>query len=492
MPRIPLDVLPAEIPEIAAPPPRAERRAEEMLFVQPRHVYAPPEGDGQIYLPNSLMMAAARVRNEVGIRLHDANMHGPVPEASHVGFNLLGAPYVPGVRRDVQRLLAGGNTPILGGRVITGFSPSQFSTLFGAAVQGTDDAALAAALGIDPRSLPDPMQTSLLPVFRQIPDADWERYLVSRAPGGARMPREISFFLAQGCRYKCDFCAADHTIVDPDTQHVESVRERYRDLGLVEEELDFLAAKADQFGVGLYMYLTNLDLFQTPDRLGEFAAVVAAVSQRHGIGINMRGLATVGEFLNVRDHHPAVLTAMRDAGLHTVGFGVDGSTPKTWHSIRKGQNTSLPQCVEAIRSAREEYGMTPELLMVFGHPSETLTELDHDVRFTTEMQDLYDATPRPHVAKVVPGSADWRKKENRPTVDRLLAEPEYFQALDFKALPSLISHPDPVLRAAVWEHYLKIATLTNVASDIIYPISPEFDEATLEKHRALNVGRFDW
>ena len=65
--------------------------------------------------------------------------------------------------------------------------------------------------------------------------------------------------MSQGCKFACDFCAADKLMA-----------ERYRDLDVVEDEITTLSDLASGFGMDkMTMYLSSLDLFQSPDKLVE-------------------------------------------------------------------------------------------------------------------------------------------------------------------------------------------------------------------------------
>ena len=67
-------------------------------LVQPRHNYAPKEGVGHIYMPTSLLTVGARLLNAgVDVTFHDENTKPLEVSSDYVGFNLLGAPYIPEV-----------------------------------------------------------------------------------------------------------------------------------------------------------------------------------------------------------------------------------------------------------------------------------------------------------------------------------------------------------------------------------------------------------
>ncbi len=445
-------------------------------------------------MPSSLLAAMARVI-EAGanvVDVQDANLRPVRRTADLVGVSLLGAPYVPLVREDFLRPDA--PRLIVGGQVINGFVEKdsqgrtvdrrQFDILFGKnSLNGNDDHELAAILGINTRDLPPISHVSLIPAYERIRDEDMKRYLSN----------EFSFFLSQGCNFSCTFCAAVRTIRDPLTGNLTKVKEEYRGTHVVEKDLRYLVERAQKLGLShIDFYLSNLDVFQTPSKLMEFAETVGAVKKDHpGFAINMRGLTTVDSFVRAHKKTSDSIRAMKSAGFHTVGFGVDGGTPAVWRSIRKNHNTE-DKCLEAIRISREEYDFTPELLMVFGHPKENEESLQAAVDFTKDMVVRYGAVPRPHVAKdIIPANENWREPGNQERVEFLLSHPEYFQALDFTALPSSISHPDPRLRELVTKYYLEICTIPGNTTNPVYPIAPEMSEAEKERNRILNIGRWD-
>lgn len=495
MERIPLPLAGPPIPQNAVP--GAEKRAENIVLVQPRHLYAPALGVGHAYLPTSLHTVAARLEQVgISVQCQDGNLHPlELQNVEHIGVNLIGIPYVPEVRSQVMALLNPLQKLIVGGQVVSGIAKNteHFHRMFGEeAVNGNNDAALAAQLGIAVEELPSAYQTSLVPIYEKLSPEDLHTYLVEKDREGNSRPREFSFFLSQGCKFACSFCGADHTLTAPG--NIQKVSETYRDMDVVARDLDYLAAKICQYGVhALDMYLSNLDLFQTPHKLEEFAGVVTAVRKRHGnMPIGMRCLSTVSSFLDACRESPQSVRAICDAGLHTVGFGVDGTTPRIWRSIKKGHNRSPDDCIEAIRIAREEYGMTPEVLMVFGHKFENEEDLRMDEEFTIDMIKRYGAIPRPHVMKdLIPGNDYWKMPENAERIAFLLRHPQYMQALDLTATASSISHQNPLQRKQVNRHFVTIASQSDKSTKIIQSSDPEYTAEQMEEVRRNNEGLYD-
>lgn len=467
-------------------------------LIQPRHTYAPPidsgaplrgkESQGHIYLNSSLFSVGSRLMHAgADVRFHDENLHPRRVESNLVGINLVGAPYVPSAIRiqEETRRISTNVHFLLGGRVTSGFTPQQFKRLFGTdASNGNIDTELARHLGIFPRAIPSMEETTIIPALETVSDEDMREYL----------SREFSLYTSQGCKFACDFCAAVRTGKDPLTEKVIHVKEVYRNLSAARKELEYLMTRAEKLGLKkLSFYMTNLDVFQTPETLLKFARMVKDVRKNHpDMQLEMRGLATVDSFLRARDTLPVSITELMEAGYTTTGFGIDGSTPEVWKALHKGQNTP-DKCLEAIRSAREDFGMTPEILMVFGHAGiDTAQSLQLAVDFTRDMVDQYGAIPRPHIAKgFVPGNNGWNDPQFEGVINQLIEDPESFQTLDFTALPSTITHPDPELRQIATECYLEICAMPQNTTLPIIPITPELTTEQRAAVRIENESKYD-
>ncbi|MDO8340027.1 MAG: hypothetical protein Q7T16_05205 [Candidatus Burarchaeum sp.] len=475
------------------------RNLPSIDLIQPRHNHARDpsiEPLGQVYMPTSLLTAGARLLEAgVDVSFHDENImpyrpsaNPDEPSAKCVGINLLGAPYIPEAIRLMEKIGSetGNTTYLLGGQVISGLTQEQFTALFGeSAYNGNVDVVLSSVLGIDPAKLIPPEKTSLIPAYEKIPDDVMKEYL----------SREFSLYVSQGCKFACNFCAAVRTVRDPRTSKVvRKVRETYRDIETIGADLSYLVNRAKRLGISeLQIYMSNLDVFQTPAKLLEFAHAVQAIrAENPGFGINLRGLATVESFLQARDNGNGVIGEMAKAGFHSVGFGVDGMTAEVWKAVNKGIN-SEDKCLEAIRSSREDFGITPEILMVFGHVgADTEASLTLAYEFTLGMVRLHGAVPRPHVSKsFIPGNNGWDDPLNAGAVASLIANPEAFQALDFTALPSPLTHPSSELRELSTEYYLKICGIPESTTLHVRPITPDMTPEELAAVRSFNEGRYD-
>ena len=167
-------------------------------------------------------------------------------------------------------------------------------------------------------------------------------------------------------------------------------------------------------------------------------------------------------------------------------------TPQVWNALHKGMNTE-DKCIEAIKAARKKFGLTPEVLMVFGHMGVD----NHDsmrlaYEFTVDMVEKYGAIPRPHVAKnFVPGNKGWLMPHNQEAIELMTRNPELFQALDFTALPSRLTHRHKKTKKLATEYFLKICELPSATTLFVKPIEPGMTLEDIDKVRKFNMGRYD-
>ncbi len=453
----------------------------KMDLLQPRHNYASKEGLGHLYMPTSLLTVGARLLNAgVDVSFQDENLRPREISADYVGFNLLGAPYIPEVIKlqgEIKRE-SGDKTFLVGGQVVSGLNPDQLERLFGSSTyNGNDDSTLASILGIDERALASPERTSLIPAYERLDDEIINMYL----------SEEFSLYVSQGCKKACSFCGADRTFK-------RKVAERYRDMELIQNDLDYLVDKAQSFGLDeLNIYMSNLDVFQTPSQLIRFAYVVQEIQNGNpNFRINLRGLSTVESFIETRNNMPESIEELVKAGFHTVGFGVDGWGREEWKALGKGHNTE-EYCLESIRSAREDFGITPEILMVFGNPKTTKEDNIREAFEVTQMVvEKFGAIPRPHVSKdFIPGNLGWVSGKYSEEIEVLLRNPDTFQSLDFTALPSELTHSDPIVRSLATEYFLKMCALPGNTTKPVQPITPDLSLEEIERVRADNEGQFD-
>ncbi len=466
---------------------------QEVDFIQPAHIYKPRQDKtGHIYMPTSLLTMAARLQHTgIDINIWDENFVPYEGKNSTIGINLLGAPYIPVAGELITRLDA--KHIFLGGQVINGLKNEEFSLLFPHCHNGNQ----SVSFGIG--GIPSQYETSLIPIYKQIPDWQMKAYL----------EHEFSFFVSQGCKHACKFCAAIRTYKNPTTGEVFKVTEQYRNSAILEMDFTYLVSKAEQLGVPkLEIYMSNLDVFQTPEKLHEFADMVIRVRTMYPtVSVELRGLATVEAFLDCAKQFPQTIERLSEAGYSTTGFGVDGGTAEIWKKVGKAHNFSssdvhaAQKSIDAIKISWERFKIKPEMLMVFGHLDvDTEDSLKAAVTLTQDMVQLYNAVPRPHVAKnFIPGNDHWRNPANAQRTEVFIKYPWLFQGLDFCALATSYTHEHTAFAEMVNKYYLDICNIPGNTTLPIYPVLPETDgelvtgvsSSAVDLMLAKNAGRYD-
>ena len=462
----------------------------EITLLQPRHIYAPQMEKvrlGHIYMPTSLLSVFSRL-NDASYKVHfiDENIDLATNLTPILGVNLIGAPYVNSTIEIFKKHKKKhpNAIQIVGGQGSRGFESWQLKKLFGEhIVDGNNVPQLSSVLGLEISDIKPAEQISLIPAYRSLSDSALRLYLNS----------EIGFYLSQGCRFSCSFCSAERTKKDLNTGKKVEVSEIYRDIQLAYEDLLYLSRRSQVLGIKkLKIYLSNLDLFQSPKELEAFLDVVYEIKNSiSNINFQFRGLSTVHSFLQCHKTHPHLLKRFIDVGLYRVGFGIDGATTEVWEKVRKPHREN--DCIKAIMVSNKEYGLTPENLMVFGHNDwDTEKSLDTAVRFVDETNGLYEAISRPHVAKgVVPGNDGWIDPKSIDTVNYLLNNPKAFQLLDFTTLPSSLTHPDPDFRDLVKQAFLKICKTKNCLTQYTMPEDLKFSNEKLQYAKTFNLEHYD-
>jgi hypothetical protein len=307
------------------------------------------------------------------------------------------------------------------------------------------------------------------------------------------LSHEFCFYLSQGCKYSCAFCAAQRSIFDPSAKIIHHHKEVYRNLDIALNDLEYLICKAKSYGINeLALYLSNLDLFQNPANLSYFAEHVIYLKKQHpAFSLHLRGLSNVRSFLHTHKTQSNTIVMMMEAGLERIGFGIDGASPRIWKENRKPQNKS--ECIQAISIARKTYGLIPEALMVFGYAgSDNPKTLQLAYDFAKCMYDKYEALPRPHVAKdIVPGNDGWRNPHNRFIVDYLIHNPILFQNLDFTSLPSPITHPNGENRKSIIHHFTNLCNLPYSLTRYVKPYICNMSDTELGDIRNFNMKKYD-
>ena len=131
--------------------------------------------------------------------------------------------------------------------------------------------------------------------------------------------------------------------------------------------------------------------------------------------------------------------------------------------------------------------------MVFGHNSaDDAGSLELATNILRDLKLEYGAIPRPHVAKsVVPGNDGWRDPSNAGMVDYLITHPDAFQMLDFTALPSWLTHPDPQFRRFVSNAFMDACDIETSKTLYVYPEDPESSPEDREAAHRFNLRRYD-
>ncbi|MDD2870784.1 MAG: radical SAM protein [Candidatus Gracilibacteria bacterium] len=466
---------------------------KNITLIQPRHNYAPQEGFGHIYLSAPLLSFKARLLKVLGntkIDYLDANFSAPDYSKLDgiVGINLVGAPYIPEVLKIIEKLNDDVDI-ILGGQIISSLTEEEFYKIFNQkrkrVINGNIDKNIEDLFGLEIGILPKVENINLIKSYQDIQGEQMKLYL----------EREFSLYLSQGCKYNCSFCQA-----------VKGVPEIYRDFDMLKQELIYLSNRAKSLGIHtLKFYLSNLDILQTPNNFEKYLYTISEVIDNTGIKFDFRGLCGVESFLDVYNNNYDLLIKAKNLGLTSIGFGIDGATPEVWKSIGKGQNykslgkekvfNEQEKSLEVIKLT-SELGITPETLMVFGHPGETDESLKLAYEFSKEMYEKYGSIPRPHISKtIIPGAKAWYEKQNQDIVNSFIENPEYFQALDYTALPSELTHSDTNLRRLARKWYKKICNLDPINSTkYIIPDTPVYREIAYRLGKTiteLNLGKFD-
>lgn len=460
----------------------------KILLIQPRHIYAPNWEESQIghvYLPTSLLSAAAIfIAMGLEVEFHDENIENVIINHNIVGINLVGSPYIPIAIEYEKRLrsIFGDNfILILGGQVISGLTENDFRNLFSDnVINGNIYSNLSVIFKVEESSIPKIEQLSLKASYELIKPHHLKMYLES----------EFGFYLSQGCKHSCTFCAAKRTKKIPEYDKAEEV---YRNLNIALEDFEYLLSKANHFGIdNLRIYLSNLDLFQTPLNLLAFADGVFNIRKKYpNIDIELRGLATAMSFLSTHRKQSFIIDRMVQIGLKQVGFGIDGATYKVYKNTRKPQ--TVKDCYDVIKISKLNYNIIPEILMVFGHnDNEDEEALKLAVEFCEMMHTKYNAIPRPHVAKdLVPGNDGWLSPKNDLRKSYLINSPILFQNLDFTCLPSAITHPDDNFRNLVTDYYITICNLPASLTQYVMPLSENMNAIQFSKAGKFNLYRYD-
>lgn len=430
------------------------RQGETLLIKLPY-----PYGKPQIYLPTDLLIVGSRLEQAgISVTLLDLNLQHLPPlselaQYSHVGIGVFGAPYVPGARATLDYLRQSKCRLYVGGQVIEHLSVAACELIFGNDVTAViEDADLERLYELESGALRSPFECSILPVFSKL-SADAQR---------AYLSHEFSFFVSQGCKFRCDFCAAH-----------KQEREHYRTFEAIRSDLILLSSTAIHREITeLSLYLSPLDLFQSPLRLAAVLGEFSAVQKQLPVLYKLRGLSRADSFVHAVEENPKLRQLMEEAGLEVIGFGVDGTSERVWREQHKGQ-ISLSLMDQALGFCRE-LKITPELLMVMGFPQDTLRSLTKNLFYSLSRMLSHGAVSRPYLAKCfVPGNIGWQDARYQNQRAQLTDDPNLFLNLDFAAFASRLTHPRRLQR---WLSNLFYGLLVGVTElfhkNATYPLMP--------------------
>lgn len=422
-------------------------------------------------LPSATVSVAARLKAAgVQVRLTDENLHPFKPrESGLVGCNLPGAPSIPVLKSFQERNEVYNLKWVLGGQVVDGLTSDQFSLCFGDSAFSSRS--ISQLLGIDAAAIPPAENVSLVSGFQLIPDTDMKTYL----------SREFPLHISQGCAYRCTHCSADR-----------GQEERYRDIEHIRTDLTYLRAKADNLGVKspLHVFMSNLDVFQNPAQLENFAGMVLETFPKRP-AFKFRGLATFASFLKMADLHPDVLSQMIRAGFHNVGFGVDGYGNNVWRSTRKPIRSEA-SCLRAFDLCKT-FGIQAEALMVTGHAGlDTQESLESAYRFLEFLAREKGARPTPYVSTpCIPGSEGWKDPKYTGVVNTVLEKPWTFQALEFAGRANPLKGHSTDTAEAVNACFEKMCALPGSTTQPLATIHAGMSLLERRLVRATNWGRFE-
>lgn len=406
----------------------------------------PHGGRRQVYLPAGVLNIASRLM-AIGkeVRVLDLNLDRlstiDLDGVELVGFSLIGKPYIPGTLASIQEIRKRYAGPItVGGPAVAEMDSSIFERLFGGGIIQADANGLAQMFP----GLPSEYDTNMVAALRALSPERRRSYLT----------REFGLWLSQGCLMGCAFCDA-----------LQKRAERYRSMESLREEVTYICDELVVFGHKTFeAYLSNLDGFQTPKSLDFSVGMIAQIAAERGIGVRLRCLSTLPYFCKAVKKDSKLLARLYKNGLRIVAFGADGGDPRVWEREHKEQNTLefLKFALEACLASP----IQPEMLMVIGFSKD-----DSLAMSAALTQSLYWAwrgvVVRPYLGKPI------LKMMNAEEQEKYFDDPRRLYNLDFAALGSSDTHPDPKQRHMVNATYLAVITLlTPFGRNTTFPVMP--------------------
>ncbi|MCP4694902.1 MAG: B12-binding domain-containing radical SAM protein [Desulfobacterales bacterium] len=171
----------------------------------------------------------------------------------------------------------------------------------------------------------------------------------------------VSMTASRGCPFNCIFCVGKKML---------GARSRRRDPGAVVDELAGLAR--------LNFHQINMadDLFTANPT---HCLAVCDEILRRGLQVGWTAFARVDTVSF------EILSRMKDAGCHTVSFGVESGNPEMLKRIKKGITRS--QVVDAVKICKDA-GVDPHASFILGLPGETPDTMAETIAFGERLKEM--------------------------------------------------------------------------------------------------------
>jgi radical SAM superfamily enzyme YgiQ (UPF0313 family) len=171
----------------------------------------------------------------------------------------------------------------------------------------------------------------------------------------------VSITTSRGCPFKCIFCVGRRMV---------GAKVRYRNPKSVADEMEYLA------GFGFRQINVADDLFTSNEN--HCLKVCDEIIKRE---LNIKWTS----FARVDTVSLKVLKRMKEAGCHTVSFGIESGNSEMLKRIKKG--ITLEQVVDAVKMCNEA-GVSPHASFILGLPGETPETIRDTVEFGNRLKDM--------------------------------------------------------------------------------------------------------
>ncbi|PYB69059.1 B12-binding domain-containing radical SAM protein [Thermoplasma sp. Kam2015] len=279
-----------------------------------------------------------------------------------------------------------------------------------------------------PEDLIKDIDTIPMPAIDLLP---MDRYMAGKKRFGTIMT-------SRGCPYNCIFCSSSLQFGKKWRAHstervMAELRRLVNDYGL--HEIEFLD---DTFTLNM-----------------KRASEIAQKIKEEKLDIHWSASARVNLF------NSEIARAMKEAGAHTIYFGIESGNQKTLDFIGKG--ITLQQAVDSVRKGNEA-GLNTLGSFIIGFPDDTREDVRNTIRFAKKVRVLLAqftiATPYPgtrlwHLAKTrgIIKTLDWRKYTTLNPVMKLtnFTDSEILRWLG-KAYVSFYLRPSYLLHDLIKDH----------------------------------------